>query len=67
MSAEIINLRNARKAKSRANKEAKAASNRAAFGRTKAQRLNHEREQSRRKNELAGKEMSSDTEEDNSQ
>jgi hypothetical protein len=35
---EIINLRRARKAKARAEKEATAAANRAAFGRTKAEK-----------------------------
>lgn len=35
--AEIINLRLARKAKARADKEAKAAGNRAAFGRPKSE------------------------------
>jgi hypothetical protein len=34
--AEIVNLRQVRKQKARAEKEAKAAGNRAAFGRTKA-------------------------------
>jgi Domain of unknown function (DUF4169) len=34
-----INLRQARKARARADKEAQAASNRAKFGRTKAERL----------------------------
>ncbi len=36
MSAQIINLSKARKAKARADKDAKAAQNRAQFGRTKA-------------------------------
>ena len=36
--AEIVNLRQARKTKARAEKEAKAADNRLAFGRTKAER-----------------------------
>lgn len=35
---EIVNLRGARKARARAEKDAKAAENRAAFGRTKAQK-----------------------------
>ena len=35
---EIINLRQARKARAKADKEAKAAENRIAFGRTKAER-----------------------------
>jgi len=36
--AEIINLRQARKAKNRAEKDARAAENRAKFGRAKAER-----------------------------
>ena len=36
--AEIINLRKARKAKARADKEAEAAANRAKFGRPKEER-----------------------------
>ena len=36
--AEVINLRTARKAKARAAKETAATANRAAFGRTKAER-----------------------------
>ncbi|MGP9819842.1 DUF4169 family protein [Salinarimonas sp. NSM] len=38
MSAEIVNLRRARKAKARTAAEAAAAENRVLFGRTKAQR-----------------------------
>ena len=36
--AEIVNLRKARKAKARAEKEAQAAENRITFGRSKAER-----------------------------
>lgn len=36
--AEILNLRRARKAKARASNDAKAAANRAKFGRAKAER-----------------------------
>lgn len=36
--AEIVNLRQARKQKARADKEAKAAENRIAFGRTREER-----------------------------
>lgn len=36
--AEIVNLRRARKAKARASDDAKAAENRAKFGRTRAER-----------------------------
>jgi hypothetical protein len=38
MSAEIINLRQAKKARARATKEADATANRAKFGRTKMER-----------------------------
>jgi Domain of unknown function (DUF4169) len=38
MSAEIVNLRQARKTKARADKEGKAAENRARFGQTKSER-----------------------------
>lgn len=38
MSAEIVNLRQARKRKSRSDKEKAAEANRIAFGRTKAER-----------------------------
>ncbi len=40
--AEIINFRKARKAKARAEKEEKAAENRAKFGRRKAERSQSE-------------------------
>jgi hypothetical protein len=40
--AEIINLRKARKAKARAEKEAEAAENRAKFGRAKEERSQSE-------------------------
>ena len=36
--AEIVNLRQARKQKARAEKEARAAENRVSFGRTKAEK-----------------------------
>jgi hypothetical protein len=37
--SEIVNLKAARKARARASEQAQAAANRAAFGRTKAQKL----------------------------
>lgn len=37
--AEVINLRNARKQKARAEKDARAQQNRILFGRTKAEKL----------------------------
>ncbi len=46
--AEIVNLNRARKAKVRADGQAKAAANRAAFGRTKAQRVADAEEAARR-------------------
>ncbi|WP_072396989.1 DUF4169 family protein [Hyphomicrobium sp. CS1GBMeth3] len=45
MSAEIINLRKARKERDRAAKEKQAEENRAKFGRTKAERRRAEAEQ----------------------
>jgi len=45
--AEIINLRQARKAAKRKQDEATAAANRAKFGRTRAERLAQTREQDR--------------------
>ena len=48
--SEIVNLRQARKKRARAEKEAKAADNRVAFGRTKAERQLSEKER-----ELAGR------------
>lgn len=39
MSAEIVNLRQARKAKARGEAEARAQANRIAFGRSKAERV----------------------------
>jgi hypothetical protein len=45
--AEVVNLRAARKARARTAKETQAAANRAAFGRTRAQRAAEEAEQAR--------------------
>ncbi|WP_394647711.1 DUF4169 family protein [uncultured Sphingomonas sp.] len=45
---EIVSLNRARKAKARADKETKAAGNRAAFGRTKAQKAADAAEQARK-------------------
>ena len=44
MTAEIVNLRKARKVKARAEKEKRADENRAKFGRTKAERTKAETE-----------------------
>lgn len=51
---EIVNLRLARKAKKRADKEAQAAANRAAFGRTKAQKQTEAMEKRRAEKALDG-------------
>ncbi|MFL5158344.1 MAG: DUF4169 family protein [Microvirga sp.] len=50
--AEIINLRQARKQKARAEKEARANENRVAFGRTKAEKNLSQAEQDLAKNRL---------------
>lgn len=47
MSADIVNLRRARKAKARAEKEQRAAENRVLFGRSKAQRTTSDAEKAR--------------------
>jgi len=52
MSAEIVNLRRARKARARTDREKEAEANRAKFGRTKA-----ERRQSDAETELADKRL----------
>lgn len=55
MSAEIVNLRQARKRKARAEKDARADENRILFGRTKAERKQTEFERRRDRAELDGK------------
>jgi hypothetical protein len=45
---EVVSLKGARKAKARATREAEAAANRAAFGRTKAQKAADAAEQARK-------------------
>ncbi|MDX3911211.1 MAG: DUF4169 family protein [Sphingobium sp.] len=52
--AEIVNLRNVRKARKREEAERTAAENRARFGRTKAQRLTQEAETGRQDRALDG-------------
>jgi hypothetical protein len=47
MSADIVNLRTARKAKTRAERDKAAADNRVAFGRTKAEKKATEAERRR--------------------
>jgi hypothetical protein len=50
--AEIINLRQARKQKARADKEVRATENRLSFGRTKAEKTLTKAEQDRAKSRL---------------
>ena len=52
--ADIINLRQARKAKLRADKARVADANRAKFGRTKAERLVQLQEEQRKERQLDG-------------
>lgn len=52
--AEIVNLRQARKARQRAAGESAAAANRARFGQTKGERLKHEAETAREARLLDG-------------
>ncbi len=52
--AEIINLRQARKAKARAAGESTAAANRARFGQTKGERLKQEAEAARQSRLIDG-------------
>ena len=63
MPADIVNLRQVRKAKQRAAKESQAATNRARFGRSKSERLRDEAEQARTARELAGKRLEKPDEE----
>ena len=51
---DIINLRQARKAKARADKDRLAQSNRAKFGRTKAERLVQSLEEERNNRQIEG-------------
>lgn len=52
--AEIINLRTARKAKARTEKEATAEANRLKFGRTKTEKLTDAAEKARREKHIEG-------------
>ncbi|MGE0698888.1 MAG: DUF4169 family protein [Hyphomicrobiaceae bacterium] len=58
MSADIINLRQARKRKSRVEKEAEAAENRKVFGRTRAERRHAEAAKALDEKALSGKKRS---------
>lgn len=55
MTGEVVNLRQVRKRKSRAEKDAQAQRNRAEFGRTKTDKTIAEAEQARRERDLDGK------------
>jgi len=57
---EIINLRQARKQKARAAKEARAAENRVTFGRTKAEKTLTKAEQDLAKSRLEAHQRDSD-------
>ncbi|HXY90767.1 MAG TPA: DUF4169 family protein [Xanthobacteraceae bacterium] len=56
---EVVNLRIRRKAKARAERSQKAASNRARFGRSLAERLLVKTETSKRARELDGRRLES--------
>ncbi|MFQ5467347.1 MAG: DUF4169 family protein [Kiloniellaceae bacterium] len=55
--AEIVNLRQARKGRTRAEKDARAATNRTRFGQPKAERRRESAEQARRDTELSSKKL----------
>ena len=55
--AEIVNLRQARKARKRAEKVAEAAENRVRFGRTKAETKAQEQDRQAKRSELDGKKL----------
>lgn len=61
--ADIVNLRQARKAKAKQSKEAKAAANRVQFGRTKAEKTLSTAQKANRDKRLDGHKMT-DTEGD---
>ncbi|WP_082530906.1 DUF4169 family protein [Devosia sp. Root436] len=52
--ADIINLRNVRKQKARAGKEAQAAQNRVLFGRTRAEKLKQAAEKAQADKHIEG-------------
>jgi hypothetical protein len=64
MTAEIVNLRKARKAKARAADEARAAENRALFGRSKAERKATEAEKDLTLRRLDGHRLLADKSDD---
>ncbi len=60
--AEIVNLRQARKRRARQEKAAKAAENRRAFGRSKAERTSDEAEREKLQSTLDGQKLEGDEE-----
>lgn len=58
--ADVINLRQARKTRARAEKEQTAQQRRALFGRTKAQRQLDEQQASKDRSQLDGKKLDQD-------
>lgn len=54
---DVINLREARKKRTRQDKEAQASVNRVAFGRTRAEKLTAKAEEARKKAQLDGKRL----------
>jgi hypothetical protein len=60
MTAEIVNLRRARKAKARDTRQAEAAENRVRFGRTKAERDVTKRERARDRSRHEGHKLGGD-------
>jgi len=60
MTAEILNLRQARKARARTEAEAQAAANRAKFGRTKAERQRAQMDSARMEKHIDGAKRDSD-------
>ena len=58
--AEIVNLRRARKDKTRVGNAARAAQNRASFGRTKAEKRKAEAARARAETALDGKKLEDD-------
>ncbi len=57
---ELINLRQARKSKNRARKQAQAAENRVKFGRSKSERRKTDNEDAHRNKTLDGKRLDPD-------
>jgi len=55
--SEIVNLRQAKKRRARAEKEAKAAANRVEFGRSKAERKQTGAQRAKDKRDLDGKKL----------